>query len=110
MEKRVVTGEVPPGSVGPKTATIGKANGSGDVHGAGIVAEEKMALGEEGGQISDGGFAGEVDGLASHASDDGGGDGEFAGSAEEDDIGVAFGEETIGKFGETIGGQHLAEP
>ena len=87
---------------GAEDRDSGEANGSSDVHGAGIVTEEKMALGEESGEISNGGFAGEVDGLAGHACDDGAGDGKFARSAEEDDIGVAFGEETIGKVGEAI--------
>ena len=68
-----------------------KADGGGDVHGAGIVAEEEMALGEKGGEVGDGGFSGEINGSALQFGGDGGGDGEFAGSAEEDYIGIGVG-------------------
>ena len=68
-----------------------EADGGGYVHRAGIVAEEEVSLGEQRGEIGDGGFAGEVDGDAPQFGGDGGGDGEFAGRAEEDYIGVGVG-------------------
>src|SRR6266481_906010 len=60
-----------------------EADGGGDVHPAGIVAEEEVALGEQSGEIGDGGFAGEVDGGALQFGGDRGGDGEVAGSGAE---------------------------
>ena len=81
----------------------GEANGGGDVHGAGIIAEKEMALGEERGEIGDGGFAGEIDGGFCEIGGDGGGDGNFGGSAEKDDVRVAMREESIERLGEAIG-------
>src|SRR5216684_3378760 len=72
-----------------------EADGSGYVHGAGIVAEEEVALGEESGESGDGGFAGEVDRGALQLGGDGGGDGEFAGSAKEDDVSVGAREQGV---------------
>ena len=69
----------------------GEADGGGYVHGAGIVAEEEVALREERGEIGDGGFAGEVDGGTLQFGGDGSGDGKFTGSAEEDYVGIGFG-------------------
>src|SRR5579859_2822925 len=81
-----------------------EADGGGDVHRAGIVAEEEVTLGEESGEISDGGFAGEIDGVALQFGSDGGRDGEFAGGTEEEDVGIGMSEQRIESFGETVGG------
>src|SRR5882724_679749 len=43
---------------GAKDSDDREANGGGYVHRAGVVADEEMALGEERGEIGDGGFAG----------------------------------------------------
>src|SRR5579863_1089447 len=48
-----------------------ETNGGGYVHGAGVVAEEEVALREERREIGDGGFAGEVDGGALEFGGDG---------------------------------------
>ena len=91
---------------GAEDGDDGEADGGGDVHGARIVAEEEVALGEESGKIGDGGFAREIDRGVVHFGGDGGRDGEFAGSAEEDYIGHGAGvrAEGVQGFGETIGG------
>jgi hypothetical protein len=65
-----------------------ESDGGGYVHGAGIVAEEEVALGKKCGEIADGGFAREIDGGALQFGGDGGRDWEFAGSAEEDYVGI----------------------
>ena len=88
---------------GAKDGDDGKTDGSSYVHGAGIVAEEKMALREKAGQSGDSGFAREVDGRALEFGGDGAGDGYFGWRAEEDDVGVVLGEERVDGFGETIG-------
>lgn len=72
-----------------------KADGGGYVHGAGIVAEEEVALGKKRGEIGDDGFAGEIDRGALQFGGDGGGDWEFARSAEEDDVSVGVGEQRV---------------
>src|SRR5260370_28673714 len=72
-----------------------EADSRGYVHGAGIVAEEEVALGEERGGIGDRGFAGEGDGGAPQFCGDGGGNGEFTGVAEEYDVGVGLGEQGV---------------
>jgi len=95
---------------GAENGDDGKADGGGDVHGAGIVAEEEVALGEESGEIGDGSFAGEVDGRTLQFGGDGGGDGEFAGSAEENYVGIGVREQGVYRFGEAIRGPALAEP
>ena len=59
---------------GAKDGDDGEADGGGNVHGSGIVAEEKMALGEEAGEFGDGGLAGEIDWSALKFGGDGGGD------------------------------------
>ena len=97
-------GDCAEGVGGTEDGDDGQTHGSGDVHGSGIVAEKKMALREQGGEIGDGGFAGEIDGLAAHVGDDGVGDGRLGGGSEEDDVvGVAVGEIAVGPFGETLG-------
>jgi hypothetical protein len=88
---------------GAEHGDYGEANGGGYVHGAGIVAEEKVALREERGEIGDGGFAGEIDGGTLEFGGDGGGDGEFTGGAEEDYVGVGAREQGVQGFGEAIG-------
>jgi len=88
---------------GAENGDYWETDGCGDVHGAGIVAEEEVALREERGEIGDGGFAGEVDGGALEFRGDGGGDGEFAGSAEEDYVGVGVRKKNVQSFGEAVG-------
>lgn len=80
---------------GTKDGDDWEADGGGYVHGAGIVTEEEVALGKKCGEIGDGGFAGEVDGGTLQFGGNGGGDGEFAGSAEEDYVGVGVREESV---------------
>src|SRR5258707_13700129 len=72
-----------------------EADGGGDVHGTGIVGEEEVGLGKEGGEIGDGGFGGEGDGGGLQFGGDRGGDGEFAGSAEENYVGVGVGKQSL---------------
>jgi len=80
-----------------------QTNGSGDVHRSGIVAQKQVALRKQAGEIGDGGFAGQVDGLATHVGDDGVGDGRLGGGAEEDDVSVVVRQKAIGPFGEALG-------
>ncbi len=82
----------------------GKADGSSNVHGARIVAEEEMALGEKGGKVGDGRFAGEIDGCASQVIGDGGRNGSFGGRAEEEDVRVRLRDSSIEGCSETIRG------
>ena len=56
---------------GSENGDDGKADRSGDMHGAGIVADEKMALRKQGRKIGDRGFSGEVDGWLPHPGGDG---------------------------------------
>ena len=49
----------------------GKSDRGSDVHRAGIVADEEMALRQQGGKIGDFGFPGEIDGGLPHPGGDG---------------------------------------
>src|SRR5713101_8390868 len=49
-------------SRGSENGDDGKSDRGGNVHRAGIVADEEMALRQEGGKIGDRGFSGEIDG------------------------------------------------
>jgi len=96
--------------VGPKTATTGRPTGSGDMHGAGIVADEKMACESRAGSIGDRGFSGEVDGgcripaaMAFETADS-------AAVSEQDHVGIVLCLKTTCELGESRGGQHFAEP
>src|SRR5882762_4135793 len=80
---------------GAENGDDGKADGGGDVHSAGIVAEEEVALGEESREIGDASFAGEVDRRTLQFAGDGGGDGEFAGGAEENYVGIGMREQVV---------------
>jgi hypothetical protein len=80
---------------GAKDSDDGKTDGGGDMHSAGIVAEEDVALGQECGEIGDGCFAGEVDGRRLQFGGDCDGDGEFARSAEKNDVGVGVREKGV---------------
>ena len=55
----------------------GETNGCGDVHRAGVIANEEMALRKKRGQIGDGRFSSEIDRRAAHACRNGGRDGSF---------------------------------
>jgi len=89
---------------GAENGDYWETDGCGDVHGAGIVAEEEVTLREERGEIGDGRFAGEVDGGTLEFGGDGGGDGKFTGGAEEDHVGVGVRKVSVQGFGEAIGG------
>src|SRR5229473_1550457 len=47
---------------GPEYGDDGKSDRGSDVHRAGIVADEEMALRQQGGKIGDRSFSGEIDG------------------------------------------------
>src|SRR6266404_5674282 len=56
---------------GPEYGDDGKSDRGGDVHRTGIVADEEMALRQQGGKIGDCGFPGEIDGWLPHPGGDG---------------------------------------
>src|SRR6266850_108744 len=56
---------------GPEYGDDGKSDRGGNVHRAGIVADEEMALREQGGKIGDRRFPGEIDGWLPHPGGDG---------------------------------------
>ena len=88
---------------GAEHSDNGESDSGGDVHRAGIVAEEDVALGEQGGKIGDGGFSGEVDGRTAKGCGNRRGDWGFGGSAEEDDVGIGMRGDGIQCLGKTIG-------
>ena len=67
---------------GTKHRDDGQANSRGNVHRTGIVADEKMALREEGGQIGNCGFPREVNGGPAHFGGDGRRDACLSGSSK----------------------------
>ncbi len=73
------------------------------MHGSGIVAQKKVTLRKQGGEIGNGCFSCEIDRLAMHVRNDGVGDGGFGGGAEENYVGVALRLETVGPFSEALG-------
>ena len=55
---------------GPEYGDDGKSDPGSDVHRAGIVADEQVALRQQGGKIGDRGFPGEIDSWHPHFGGD----------------------------------------
>jgi len=87
---------------GPENAHDREADGRGDVHRSRIIADEKMTLREKRGQITYRRLTCEVDGRATYAESDGGGNTSLSGCAEENHVGIDLRLETIQYFGKTI--------
>src|SRR6266850_788283 len=78
-----------------------KADRGGDVHRAGIVADEEMALRKQGGKIGDRSFSSEVDGRLPHPGGDRIRDGCLGSRSEQDHVGIVLCLKTTCEFGES---------
>ena len=72
---------------GAKHGDDGQANSSSNVHRAGIVADEELALREQRRQIGNCGFPGEINGRPGHFGGDGRRNVGLGGSSKEDNLG-----------------------
>ncbi len=73
---------------GPEDSHNRKAHRGSDVHRSRIIADKKMTLREKCGQICYRRLTCEVDGRATHAGSDGGGNTRLSGCAKENHVGI----------------------
>ena len=79
----------------------GQSDCGSNVHRAGIVADEEMALRKQSGKVGDGRFSGKIDGRATHLGGDDVRNGHLCRGSEENDVGVGLRLEPVGKFRKT---------
>ena len=92
------------GVLGTEQGDDGCANGGGDVHGAAVVAEEDVELGEEGGELADRERPVERDEMGFGVSPDFLDEGLFGGAGDEEDLRAEFVLQAVGDGGEAFGG------
>jgi len=81
-----------------------RADGGGDVHGAAVVAEEKIELSREGGELADGERAVDEHEVGLGGGADGGEERLLGGAADEENPDIEFVLKTIAEGGEILGG------